>query len=170
MEFERELEIELEIWIELEIGIEIEIANDVEFETEFEFKIENEISPYCAPESTLLRHTSALLPHRTRTRTEIRITITTKQSKFMRHRHATSERNNKHMLPANIMLRVSITSGSPPPSERALPNNQYENRNQTKPNTKTMTALATPTRELAPLKSCQPYISRWTAGNLNNSM
>ena len=88
----------------------------------------------------------------------------------MRHRHATSERNNKHMLPANIMLRVSITSGSPPPSERALPNNQYENRNQTKPNTKTMTALATPTRELAPLKSCQPYISRWTAGKLNNSM
>ena len=86
------------------------------------------------------------------------------------HRDATSERNNKHMLSANIMLRVSITSGSPPPSERALPNNQYENRNQTKQNTKTMTVLATPTRELAPLKSCQPYISRWTAGNLNNSM
>ena len=134
------------------------------------FALRRPTSPYCAPDSTLLRPTSALLPHRTRTRTEIRITITTKQSKFMRHRHATSERNNKHMLPANIMLRVSITSGSPPPSERALPNNQYENRNQTKPNTKTMTALATPTRELAPLKSCQPYISRWTAGKLNNSM
>ena len=134
------------------------------------FALRRPTSPYCAPASTLLRPTSALLPHRTRTRTEIRITKTTKQSKFMRHRHATSERNNKHMLPTKIMLRVSIASGGPPPRERALPNNQYENRNQTKPNTKTMTALATPTRELAPLKSCQPYISRWTAGKQNNSM
>ena len=61
------------------------------------------------------------------------------------------------MLPTKIVLSVSIASGNPPPTERALPNNQYENRNQNKPNTKTTTTLATPTRELAPLKSCQPY-------------